>query len=178
MVAKFVPPGVVVVRPNLTPRPLLVAIREVVTVYCPQRELRNKIMMAKDVSAHIPDRPPIRLPEAPLCFRERRLVQPKPLPPHPLNLVRLCSFRDGRVGVTDPRVIVMGTNLFDPLHDIVRLLRFVLDHQHVDRRPGDFDFPELKRRKSVLIKLAGVATEMVRDLRLGPAPLADIDRAN
>ncbi len=133
-------------------------------------------MMAKDVSAHIADGPPIRLPEARLCFRERRLVQPKPLPPHPLNLVRLCGFRDGRVSVTDPRVNVMGTNLFDPLHEIVRLLRFVLDHQHVDRHPGDLDFPERKRRESGLKKLVGVATEKARDLGLCPAPLADIDR--
>ena len=83
-----------------------------------------------------------------------------------------------RPPVGGDHALLVVVEALDLLHEVVRLLRLVLDDKHVDRLSVDLDFTELEHRESGLEELVGVAAEEVRDLRLGPAPLAGVDRAH
>ena len=83
---------------------------------------------------------------------------------------------DWGVRVADTRVDVVRADLLDPLDEVVRLLRLVLDDQHIHLLAVYSYRAEVECRESRLKELPRVGTEQIGDVSLRPAPAIVLDR--
>ena len=136
---EFVPASVIVVSPDLAPFPLLGTFQALLVCVRPlqgefgkdQGEFGKDVVEAEDESHLFTQCLRRRFGEAPFGSLQRSGVQAESLPPHSLDRVGWGDRVDWRVRVANSCVDVRRPDTPKPLDKEVRLLRLVLDDQHV-----------------------------------------------